>query len=126
MSHASRTQRVTAADTAARFGANFPEAAATPFVLGLAEVACHEAVQATLADGEVTVGVRATIEHLLPSPVGAELRADAVLVQRDGRLLAFEVLVYDGREVCARVQHDRAIVLSQRIIDRLAAREATA
>ena len=44
-------------DTAASFGANFPAAASTPFVLGLAEVASHRAVMATLTPGEITVGV---------------------------------------------------------------------
>src|SRR5207247_10602395 len=45
---ATLTRRVTDADTAAQFGAAFPPAASTPFVLGLAAVACHEAVSPSL------------------------------------------------------------------------------
>jgi predicted thioesterase len=107
-------------DTAAGFGAHFPKAASTPFVLGLAEVACHNVVANELAPGEVTVGTAATIEHRLPSPVGAELTARARLVERAGRRLQFEVEVFDGDHVCATVTHARAIVLAERIEQRLA------
>ncbi len=121
---ASLSREVTDADTAATYGSQFPPAAATPFVLGLAEVACHNAVADELGPGEVTVGVRATIEHLAPSPVGARLTANAVLAERQGRSLMFDVLVYDGEDLCAKVQHDRAVVDADRIAGRLAARRA--
>lgn len=111
-------------DTAAGFGAHFPKAASTPFVLGLAEVACHNVVANELAPGEVTVGTAATIEHRLPSPVGAELTARARLVERAGRRLQFEVEVFDGDHVCATVTHARAIVLAERIEQRLAEQSA--
>jgi predicted thioesterase len=112
------------ADTAAGFGAHFPRAAATPFVLGLAEVACHNVIAPELAPGEVTVGTAATIEHQLPSPVGATLTAHARLVERDGRRLRFEVEVFDGDDVCARISHSRAVVLAEKIEKRLADRAA--
>jgi predicted thioesterase len=111
-------------DTAAGFGAHFPKAASTPFVLGLAEVACHNVVANELAPGEVTVGTAATIEHRHPSPVGAELTARARLVERAGRRLQFEVEVFDGDHVCATVTHARAIVLAERIEQRLAEQSA--
>jgi fluoroacetyl-CoA thioesterase len=116
------TATVGAGDTAAGFGAHFPAAASTPFVLGLAEVACHNAVATTLAVGEVTVGARVVIEHLAPSPVGAVLRARARLTERDGRRLRFEVEVFDGDVLCATVTHDRVVVLAARIDELLARR----
>jgi fluoroacetyl-CoA thioesterase len=122
--YAELSKVVASTDTAAEYGDHFPAAAATPFVLGLAEVACHNVVSAELAEGEVTVGVKATIEHLLPSPVGATLTAKAHLVRRDGRALTFNVLVFDGPDLCARVEHDRAVVGADRIAQRLTARES--
>jgi fluoroacetyl-CoA thioesterase len=113
------TRRVTEADTAAQFGAAFPPAASTPFVLGLAEVACHEAVSPSLEDGQITVGTSAHIEHLAPTPVGDELTAEAILRDRRGGRLDFEVEIRDRREVVARVRHSRAIVDRQRMLDRL-------
>jgi fluoroacetyl-CoA thioesterase len=106
-------------DTAAGFGVVFPPAASTPFVLGLSEVACHQAVAAALAEGEITVGTRATIEHLRPSAIGATLTATAELRAHDGRRLDFAVDVRDGDELVAQVQHTRAVVDRERMLARL-------
>ncbi|WP_084144927.1 thioesterase family protein [Amycolatopsis jejuensis] len=113
-------QEVGPDDTAAAFGAHFPPAASTPFVLGLAEVACHNAVAGELGPGEVTVGVSAAIEHLLPSPVGARLVARAQVVERDGRRLTFDVEIYDGDRLCARIRHGRAVASTARLAGKLA------
>lgn len=120
--HATLTRTVTVADTAAQFGAQFPAAASTPFVLGLAELACHDAVAAELEAHEVTVGLQAIIEHLAPSPVGAVLVVEAHLAERRDRTLTFQVEIFDGGELCAKVRHVRAVVDVARIVARLEAR----
>jgi len=121
------SRTVTEADTAARFGDVFPPAASTPFVLGLAEVAAHTAVEEALEGGEITVGTSATIAHLAPSPVGTTLTATATVVAQDGRRLEFHIEVLDDRtEVVARIDHARAVVDRQRLLDRLANHGAAA
>jgi fluoroacetyl-CoA thioesterase len=110
---------VTAADTARAFGPEFPAAASTPFVLGLAEVAAHRSVSAGFADGETSVGTRSIVDHLAPSPVGSELVVRSRLAARDGRKLEFEIEVYDGTELVAVIRHNRAIVMAARIEARL-------
>jgi len=112
-------RQVTAEDTAASWGAEFPPAASTPFALGLAEVACHRAVAAELKPEEVTVGTEASIRHLAPSPIGAWLRASARLVSRDGRWLEFVVTIEDAEEVVAEIEHTRAIVDRESMLERL-------
>ncbi|WP_432970784.1 thioesterase family protein [Dactylosporangium sp. CA-233914] len=121
---ASLSREVTDLDVAARFGDAFPPAAATPFVLGLAEVACHQSVSDYLEAQETTVGIEATIRHLAPSPVGAVLTAHARLVKVDRRTLSFTVTVMDGDIECAQVEHTRAAVLTDRINQRLDQRRA--
>jgi predicted thioesterase len=103
-------------DTAEQFGPDFPPAAATPFVLGLAEVACHRAVESLLKEGEITVGIRADVAHLLPSPVGVELVASAELTQRFKRRLHFRVDVRERDRVVAIVRHTRAITTRERVL----------
>jgi predicted thioesterase len=120
-SSAGRSRTVTADDTAAAWGAAFPPAASTPFVLGLAEVACHELVAERLSDGEITVGVAAEIEHLAPSKIGATLVASPQLTDEDGRVFVFAVEVHDGQTLVARVKHRRARVERSRIMARLSA-----
>jgi fluoroacetyl-CoA thioesterase len=104
------TRDVTASDTAAMYGPDFPPAASTPFVLGIAEVACHSAIAPSLKEGEITVGMRALVEHLLPSRVGTTLSAQARLVRRSRSRLYFQVEVWDGSNVVARIKHLRAVV----------------
>ena len=120
---AQRTERlervVTDADTAAGFGANLPAAASTPFILGLAEVACHRLLLDDLADGEMTVGARAVIDHLAPSPVGATLVVTASLERAEGRRRHFRVEVHEGDVIVARVEHVRAVVRRDLIQGRL-------
>jgi len=116
---ASVRRPVSRADSAAAWGEEFPPAASTPFVLGLAETACHRAVAGELAPGEITVGTRAVIEHLCPSPVGATLVAEAELTARDGGRLRFAVEVLEGERVVARVEHWRAVVDRSRMLERL-------
>lgn len=109
------TRRVTDRDTAATYGNDFPAVAATPFVLGIAEVACHQAVLVGLDDGELTVGTRAVIEHLAPSPVDVVLEAHASLRSRSGRRLVFDVDILDGDKVVARIEHERAVLTMSKI-----------
>jgi fluoroacetyl-CoA thioesterase len=109
-STAETSRTVGESDTAAAWDPGLPAAASTPFVLGLAELACHAIVAGELGADELSVGAGARIEHLRPSPVGATLVARARLDRSDDRRLGFMVEVRDAGEVVARVEHDRAIV----------------
>jgi predicted thioesterase len=101
--------QVGANDTAAGFGSDFPAVASTPFVLGISEVTCHQAAKPLLQAGQITVGIGAKIEHLLPSKVGTTLTVRAVLTKRLGRRLHFRVSVSDGDKTVARIAQWRAI-----------------
>jgi predicted thioesterase len=118
--HAELSRVVTALDTADQWGEEFPPAASTPFVLGLAEVTCHRVVAASLADNEITVGTGAHIEHYAPSPVGTVLTARAELLKRSGSRLEFAVDVRDADGLVAHIDHSRAIVDRDVILTRLA------
>jgi fluoroacetyl-CoA thioesterase len=101
---------VTDADTAAVYGSGLPAAAGTPFILLWAEVACHRMLLDELGHDELCVGVRAVIDHLGPSPVGATLVFTASLLRTEGRRRYFEVEVHDGDLLVARIEHVRAVV----------------
>jgi fluoroacetyl-CoA thioesterase len=107
-------------DTAARYGPEFPPAASTPYVLGLAEVAAHSAIEPLLKADEITVGTNATIAHLAPSAVGASLEATATVVASEGSRFEFVIEVRERETVVARIEHTRAIVNGARFRERLA------
>ena len=113
-------RRVTDSDTAAGYAPRLPAAAATPFILGWAETLCHRMLLDDLGDGEITVGARAVIDHLAPSPVGATLVFTASLVRAEGRRRHFEVEVHDGGLLVARIEHLRAVVARAAVEQRLA------
>jgi fluoroacetyl-CoA thioesterase len=101
---------VTEADTAAAVGSGDVPVLATPRVLALAERATVEAVAGALEAGTTTVGTRVELDHLAPSPVGAELAVRAVLERVEGRRLQFAVRLLDGDRPVARGLVTRVVV----------------
>jgi fluoroacetyl-CoA thioesterase len=101
---------VTGADTATAIGSGAVPVLATPRALALAERATLAAVAGALEAGATTVGTRVELDHLAPSPVGAELSVRAVLERVDGRRLQFAVRLNDGDRVVARGLVTRVVV----------------
>jgi predicted thioesterase len=101
---------VTEADTAVAVGSGEVPVLATPRVLALAERATVAAVAGALGTGATTVGTRVELDHLAPSPVGAELSVRAVLERVEGRRLRFAVRLVDGDRPVARGLVTRVVV----------------
>ena len=101
---------VTGADTAAAVGSGEVPVLATPRVLALAEQATVAAVAGALEAGATTVGTRVELDHLAPSPVGAELSVQAVLERVEGRRLQFTVALADGDRPVAQGLVTRVVV----------------
>jgi fluoroacetyl-CoA thioesterase len=101
---------VTEADTAAALGSGEVPVLGTPWVLALAERATVAAVAGALEAGATTVGTRVELDHLAPSPVGAELEVQAVLERVAGRRLEFAVHLHDGDRPVVRGHVTRVVV----------------
>lgn len=111
---------VTDDDTAIAFGSGDVPVLATPKVLALVERATLEAVKGALTDDLTTVGVRAELDHRLPTAVGAKVRVDAVLETIDGRRLTFGVRVTEADRPVAEGTITRVIVTRERFLRVLA------
>jgi fluoroacetyl-CoA thioesterase len=112
---------VTEADTAAALGSGEVPVLATPGCWPWPRRATVAAVAGALDAAATTVGVRVELEHLAPSPVGADLEVEAVLEWVDGRRLQFAVRVGDGDRTVAsghitRVVVDTAAFLRQAVV----------
>jgi predicted thioesterase len=83
---------------------------ATPRVLALAERATVAAVADALAAGTTTVGTRVELDHLAPSPIGAEVEVTAVLERVTDRRLELAVRVVGGDQPVARGRVIRVVV----------------
>jgi predicted thioesterase len=83
-------------DTALAVGSGTLSVLGTPRLLAWCEAATCAAVVDALPPGSTTVGTRVALDHLLASPVGAELSVTASVTHVDGRLLRFTVGARDA------------------------------
>jgi fluoroacetyl-CoA thioesterase len=107
---------VTEADTAVALGSGTVPVLGTPRLVALCEEACCRAIAADLPTGLTSVGINVRVDHLQPSPVGAEVIAEAVLAKVDGRRLTFTVSASDERGLVAAGKMVRVVVDVERFM----------
>lgn len=96
--HASLDFTVGPDDTARALGSGDVMTLSTPRLLAWAEAATLKALESDIGAADTSVGTRIEFEHLISSPVGAEIRVFAILVHVDGRLRRFEVVAEDRND----------------------------
>lgn len=96
--------------TARAVGSGDVAVLATPMVLALVERAAVAALGRSLEPGTTTVGVRAELDHVAPTPVGGRVRVTARLDEVEGRRLRFSFAAEDGGGLVARGAHVRVVV----------------
>ena len=88
---------------------------ATTAVAALMEGAAAELAQSVLNNDELTtVGTAISIEHTSPTPLGAEVEAEARLVKTEGRLFFFELTARDNAGEIAKGTHTRVSVKAEK------------
>ncbi len=101
---------VTDADTARALGSGVVDVLGSPRLVALCEEACCKALENSLDEGATTVGMRIQFDHLQPTPIGAEVIAEAVLEKIDGRRLKFTVSASDPGGLVAAGKITRVVV----------------
>ena len=86
------------------------EVLGTPRLVALLEEATVDAVDGCLDDGSTTVGMRVQVDHLQPTPVGAEVFAEAYLDKIEGRRITFTVTASDSGGLVAAGKVTRVVV----------------
>lgn len=84
---------------------------ATPMVVAFMEEASLELAEKGLPEGITTVGTMVNVEHISPTPLGAEVRFVSTLtgIEND-RFFNFDVEAYDKLGLIAKGTHTRASV----------------
>ena len=103
-------QIVTESDTALAVGSGSLKVLATPKMLALIEKAAADLVEENLPEEWTSVGISLNVAHTAPTPVGMQIRAEAELVELDGRKIIFEVAAFDECGEIGRGRHERFIV----------------
>jgi len=97
-------------DTARAVGSGDVDVLATPRLLALFEQATVDALTGSLEPGQSTVGMRVQIDHLQPTPVRAEVSAEAHLERIEGRRMTFAVTASDSGGLVAAGKVTRVAV----------------
>ena len=82
-------------DTAAEVGSGSLLVYATPCMVALMEGAACEAIEEALDETMTTVGIELNIKHLSATPVGMDVRAEAIVTAIDGKVISFDLKAYD-------------------------------
>lgn len=97
-------------DTAVALGSGDVQVLGTPRLVALFEQATLDALNGSLDDGQTTVGMRVQIDHLQPTPVGAEISVEAYLDKIEGRRITFTVTASDSGGLVAAGKVTRVVV----------------
>ncbi len=99
-----------------RGGLELPPVLATSRMIAWMELAAARCLEPVVGTGELSVGVTVDIKHVAATPAGANVRASARYLGREGKLYAFEVWAEDPGGEIGRGRHARAIIGSDRLM----------
>lgn len=113
------TQRVSTERVASHVGSGSLQVYATPAMVTFVEHTCRRLVEGLLGEGQTTVGTLIKVEHLAPTPLGADVHIRASVVGVDGRSVYFSAELRDEVEIIGRAEHTRVIIDVDRFLDRV-------
>ena len=111
-------------NTAAAVGSGILKVFATPMMIALMEKAACDGVAPFLDEGAGTVGTKVDITHDAATPVGMQIRAEAELVEVDGRRLVFKVEAFDEAGHIGGGMHERFIIYNEKFQKKADAKKA--
>jgi fluoroacetyl-CoA thioesterase len=97
-----------------------PPVFSTPYLILIMENAALNAVRDYLEADESAVGTRVDVRHLVATPAGRDVEGRAVVTGTEGRKILFRVWALDGAEEIGVGTHERTVVNTTRIIERMA------
>jgi predicted thioesterase len=106
------------ADTARALGSGDVDVLGTPRLVALFEQATVDALRGILDEGQSTVGMRVQIDHLQPTPVGAEVEVEANLEKIEGRRMTFTVTAFDSGGLVAAGKVTRVMIDVERFMSK--------
>jgi len=114
--------KVSAKELAVNVGSGSLEVFATPVMVMLMEKSTCKCVADYMENDETTVGTEMNVKHLSASPVDSEIRAEAELIEVNGRELVFSVKAYDNSGLIGEGVHKRFLVFGGRFTEKAKAK----
>lgn len=111
---ASAETTATADKLAVSVGSGSLKVFATPMMAALMEAAACSAVSPFLEDGETTVGTQLCIDHVVATPEGMKVTAEAEITAVSGREISLNVRAFDEAGEIGRGTHKRFVVFAEK------------
>lgn len=105
-------------DTAQAVGSGSLLVYATPCMVALMEGAACEAIAGCIPEDKTSVGTYMEIRHISATPVGMEVWAEAEVTAVEGSTVTFQVTAYDEAGKIGEGVHKRAVINTQRFLDK--------
>lgn len=102
-----------------RLGSGELEVFGTPALIAFMENICMESIKEHIGEGNTTVGISISCEHLKASLLGAELKCLSCVSHATEKIISFTVEVYEGDKLIGKGAHDRAIVDIERFMSKV-------
>lgn len=96
----------------------------TPAMVHDIEYTCYRLVQEHLDEGESSVGIHVSVDHVAATPLGQTVEVTARLAAVDRKKLELEVEVRDALEVVGRGRHVRFVIDVERQGERIREKKA--
>lgn len=123
MEEFSKTFVVGSKDTAKEMGSGDLDVLATPVMIAMVENTAKEYLHKELASEETSVGTVINAKHLRPSKVGANILVKVKVDSQETSKINFSFDVFDNEELVATGIHQRAVILTDVFLDKLALRK---
>lgn len=109
---------VTEEMTALQLGSGDLKVLATPIMIAEMERAAAQLASSMIKEGYTTVGTAIHVTHQAPTPVGAEIRVVAELLEENGKSFSFKVEAYDCGGLIGEGTHNRVAVNCERFLEK--------
>jgi predicted thioesterase len=110
--------KVDESNTALAVGSGSLPVFATPMMIALMEQAACTVLADALPEGETSVGTMINVQHSAASPIGSTITATATITAVFGRKVVFKVIASDMNGEIGGGTHERAVVDSERFMER--------
>lgn len=119
MSGASETI-VTDAMLACAVGSGMVSVFSTAMMVAWMEKTAVDVAQASLEDGQTTVGTGISVSHVAATPLGMKVRftAELTAVSANGKGLSFKVAAYDEAGMIGEGTHERVVINKEKFESR--------
>jgi len=109
--------------TAYHIGSGDEKVLGTPWMISFMERVSNRLIAEQLHEGQMSVGVRVDVKHLAPTPMKAEIRVRAEVLEVIKNRVKLSIEAWDSEDKIGEGTHLRAVVDKNRFMDRVMAKE---